>query len=144
MNGYLTPGLNYPRKTFNCWCVVILTVQMIVRSMEKGQPCEAGWQKLNSQLSILVDKSNAVNSFISPSDEENTNKKWMWSRMRQMKRLECRFAVYSIACLMLKKKAISTILPICKLTSRSIKFSSWINAPLKVRFLNKRPRHLFE
>ena len=75
----------------------------------KGQPCEAGWQKLNSQLSILVDKSNAENSFISPSDEEDTNKKWMWSSMRQMKRLECRFAVYSIACLMLKKKRLAQL-----------------------------------
>ena len=35
--------------------------------LRKGQPCAAGRQKLNSQLSILVDKSDAVNSFISPS-----------------------------------------------------------------------------
>ena len=40
---------------------------------KKGQPCEAGRQKLNSQLSILVDESDAVNPFFSPSDEEDAN-----------------------------------------------------------------------
>ena len=30
-------------------------------------------QKLNFQLSVLVDKSDAVNPFISPSDEEDAN-----------------------------------------------------------------------
>ena len=41
---------------------------------EKGQPCEDGRQKLNSQLSILVDEDDALNPFISPSDEEDANK----------------------------------------------------------------------
>ena len=41
---------------------------------KKVQPCKAGRQWLNSQLSILVDESDAVNPFISPSDEEDTNK----------------------------------------------------------------------
>ena len=40
---------------------------------KKGQPCEAGRQKLNSQLSVLVDESDAVNPFFSPSDEEDAN-----------------------------------------------------------------------
>ena len=40
---------------------------------KKGQPCEAGRQKLNSQLSILVDESDIVNPFISVSDEEDVN-----------------------------------------------------------------------
>ena len=39
----------------------------------KWQPCEARRQKLNSQVPILVDKIDAVNSFISPSDEEDAN-----------------------------------------------------------------------
>ena len=38
-----------------------------IHSLKKEQPFEAGRQKLNSQLSILVDKSDAVNPFISPS-----------------------------------------------------------------------------
>ena len=39
--------------------------------LKKRQSCEAGREKLNSQLSILVDESDAVNPFISPSDEED-------------------------------------------------------------------------
>ena len=35
----------------------------IIHCLKKGQPCKAGRQKLNSQLSILVDKSDAVNPF---------------------------------------------------------------------------------
>ena len=45
-----------------------------IQCLKKVQPCKAGRQKLNSQLSILVDESDAVNRFISPSDEEDTNK----------------------------------------------------------------------
>ena len=45
-----------------------------IHCLKKGQPCKAGRQKLNSQLSILVDESDAVNPFISPSDEEDANK----------------------------------------------------------------------
>ena len=37
--------------------------------LKKGQHCEAGRQK----LSILVDKKDAVNPFIYPSDEEDAN-----------------------------------------------------------------------
>ena len=44
-----------------------------IHCLKKGQPCEARRQKLNSQPSILVDKSDAVNIFISPSDEEDLN-----------------------------------------------------------------------
>ena len=44
-----------------------------IHCLKKGQPCKAGRQKLNSQLSILVDESDAVNPFISPSDEEDAN-----------------------------------------------------------------------
>ena len=39
--------------------------------LKKRRSCEAGREKLNSQLSILVDESDAVNPFISPSDEED-------------------------------------------------------------------------
>ena len=46
-----------------------------IHCLKKGQPCEAGRQKLNFQLSILVDESDAVNPFISLFDEEDTNKK---------------------------------------------------------------------
>ena len=38
-----------------------------------GQSCKAETQKLNSRLSILIDKSDAVNPFISPSDEKDAN-----------------------------------------------------------------------
>ena len=41
--------------------------------LKKRQPCDAGRRKLNSQLSLLVDESDAVNSFISPSDQEIPN-----------------------------------------------------------------------
>ena len=44
-----------------------------IHCLKNGQPCKAGRQKLNSQLSILVDKSDAVNPFISPSDEEDAS-----------------------------------------------------------------------
>ena len=46
----------------------------IIHCLKKEQPCKAGKQILNSQLSILVDESDAVNPFISPSDEQNANK----------------------------------------------------------------------
>ena len=38
----------------------------LIYSLKKG--------KLNSQLSILVDESDTVNPFISPSNEEDANK----------------------------------------------------------------------
>ena len=44
-----------------------------IHCLKKGQPCKAGRQKLNSQLSVLVDKSDVVNPFISPSDEQDAN-----------------------------------------------------------------------
>ena len=43
-----------------------------IHCLEMGKPCVAGRQKLKSQLSILVDESDAINPFISPSDEEDT------------------------------------------------------------------------
>ena len=42
--------------------------------LKKWEPCEAGRQKLNSQLSILVDESEAGNPFISHSDKVDVNK----------------------------------------------------------------------
>ena len=44
-----------------------------IHCLKKEQICETGRQKLNSQLSIVVDESEAVNPFISPSDEEDAN-----------------------------------------------------------------------
>ena len=44
-----------------------------IHCLNKGQPCEDGRKKLNSQLSILVDKSDAVNPSISPSDEKDAS-----------------------------------------------------------------------
>ena len=41
--------------------------------LKKGQSCKAGKQKLNSQLSILIDKSDAVNPFIISFNEEDAN-----------------------------------------------------------------------
>ena len=43
----------------------------LIHCLKKGEPCKAGRQKLNSQLSILVDQSGTVNPLISPSDEED-------------------------------------------------------------------------
>ena len=48
-----------------------------IHCLKKRQPCEAGRQKMNSQLSILsyqTDKSDAVNTFTSPSNEEDVNR----------------------------------------------------------------------
>ena len=46
----------------------------IMHCLKKGQPCEAGREKLKSQLSIIFDDSDAVNPFIFPFDEEDTSK----------------------------------------------------------------------
>ena len=42
-----------------------------IHCLKKGQPCAAGKEKLNSQLSILSDESQGNNPFISLSDEED-------------------------------------------------------------------------
>ena len=54
---------------------LISTVQRddFIYCLKKGQPSEAGREKLNSQLSVLVDKSDAVNQFIFSSDEEDAD-----------------------------------------------------------------------
>ena len=44
-----------------------------IHCLKKGQTCEAGRQKLNSQLLILAVKSDAVNPFISPFDAQDVN-----------------------------------------------------------------------
>ena len=44
-----------------------------IHCLKKGQPCKAERQKLNSQLPILVDESDPVNPFISPSDDKDAN-----------------------------------------------------------------------
>ena len=63
-------------KSFKC-CGLNLandgTEDDFIHCSRKGQSCKAERQKLNSQLSILIDKSDAVNPFISPSDEEDAN-----------------------------------------------------------------------
>ena len=40
-----------------------------IHCLKKGQPCEAGREKLSSQLSVLSDEDEG-NPFISLSDEE--------------------------------------------------------------------------
>ena len=45
----------------------------LIHCLKKEQPCEAGRQKLNSQLSIAVDEIDAVNPSIFLSDEEDAN-----------------------------------------------------------------------
>ena len=45
----------------------------LINCLKKGEPCKAEEQKLNSQLSVLADESDFVNSFISPSNEEDVN-----------------------------------------------------------------------
>ena len=49
------------------------TVDGFINCLKKGEPCKAEKQKLNSQLSVLADESDSVNSFISPSNEEDVN-----------------------------------------------------------------------
>ena len=44
-----------------------------IHCLKMRQPCKAERQNLKSQLSILVDESDAVNPFISSSDEEDAN-----------------------------------------------------------------------
>ena len=65
-------------KSFKC-CDLNLandgTENNFIHCLKKRQPCKAGRHKLNSQLSILVDESDAINPLICPSDEEDTNKK---------------------------------------------------------------------
>ena len=41
--------------------------------LRKRQSCKAGTEKLNSQLSILIDKSDVVNPFIISFNEEDAN-----------------------------------------------------------------------
>ena len=65
-------------KSFNCCGLNYAndgTEDDFIHCLKKGQPCKAGRQKLNSQLSILVDESDVVNPFTSPSDEEDANQK---------------------------------------------------------------------
>ena len=64
-------------KLFKCCCLNLANDGMedeFIHFFKKGQPCKAGRQKLNSQLSILVDESDVVNPLISPTDEEDANK----------------------------------------------------------------------
>ena len=49
------------------------TEDNFIHCLKKGQPCKAERQKQNSQLSVLVDESDAVNPFISPSNEQDAN-----------------------------------------------------------------------
>ena len=63
-------------KSFKCCGLNLANDGMednFIHCLKMGQPCETGSQKLNSQLSILVDERDAVNLFISPSDEEDAN-----------------------------------------------------------------------
>ena len=64
-------------KSFKCWGFNLTndaTEDDFIHCLKRAQLSEAGRQKLNSQLSILVDKNYAVNPFISPFDEEEVNK----------------------------------------------------------------------
>ena len=63
-------------KSLKCWDLNLAndgTEDDFIHCLIKGQPVAAGKLQLNSHLSILVDKSDAVNPFISPSDEEDAN-----------------------------------------------------------------------
>ena len=53
----------------------------------------------NVLLPRLVDKSDAVKPLISLSDEDNANEQMNVIEDETMKRLKCRFAVFSIASL---------------------------------------------
>ena len=53
----------------------------------------------NALLPSLVDKSDAVKPFIFLSDEDDANELMNVIEDETMKRLQCRFAVFSIACL---------------------------------------------
>ena len=63
-------------KSFNCCGLNLANDGMeddFIHCLKKGQPCEAGRQKLNSQLSILTDESDVVNPFIFHFAEEHAN-----------------------------------------------------------------------
>ena len=49
------------------------TEDNFIHCLKKGHLYKAGKQKLNPQLSVLVDESDAINLFLSPSDEEDAN-----------------------------------------------------------------------
>ena len=53
-----------------------------IHCLKTGQHYKTARQKLNSQLSVLVDESDAVSPFISPSDEEDANEEMYWLRMK--------------------------------------------------------------
>ena len=65
-----------------------------IHCLKKEQPCEGEGKKLSSQLWIIVDESNALDPFISPFDEDDTNKKLMWLRMKQ--RWQWSFVFFSL------------------------------------------------
>ena len=90
------------------------TEDEFVHCLKKGQPRETGKQKLNSQLLILVDESDVVSPFISPSDEENANKQMNVIEDKTDEEIIMWIKIFSITCLVLKKKATSTVLEICK------------------------------
>ena len=81
-----------------------------IHCLKKGQPCEAGRQKLNSQISILVDESDVVNPFISSSDEEDANEEMNVIEDETDEEI-CSF-FNRLSCV--EEKAISTILGIYK------------------------------
>ena len=63
-------------KLFKCCGVNLASDGMgddFIYCLRKGQSCKAGKKKLNSQLSILIGKSDAINPFTSSSDEEDAN-----------------------------------------------------------------------
>ena len=52
---------------------LVSTKDGFIHCFKKGRPSEAGRQKLNSQLLILVEEDDAVSPFIFPSDYEEAN-----------------------------------------------------------------------
>ena len=64
------------KKEFKCCGLNLVndgTEDDFIHCLKNRQSCEAGRQKLTSQLSILVHKTDAVNPFIYSSDEEDAN-----------------------------------------------------------------------
>ena len=94
------------------------TEDKFTHNLKMGQSCKAGQQNVNSQLSILVDESDAVNPLIYPLDEGDANEEM--NVIEDETEIIMKICNFSIACTVLKKKAISTIPQIYKQINSSL------------------------
>ena len=105
-----------------------------IHCLKKGQPCKAGRQKLNFQLSILVDESDAVNPSNSPFDEEDANEEMNVIEDETDEEIIMQiFSFFNCLSCVKEKSYINDSLNLL-INTRSIKRPSWINTPKKLDF----------